>query len=85
MEGNRLIIQQLISGVYGRYSSEERFSLLRIEQITLGPKGRFGSLNGGSRSTLRSEINAEVEDPVVLVLWVSVANGKLVAYSQGPR
>jgi cytochrome c peroxidase len=32
-----------------------------------------------------SKIHAEVEDPVVLVLWVSVANGKLVAYSQGPR
>jgi hypothetical protein len=32
-----------------------------------------------------SKIHAEVEDPVVPVLRVSVANGKLVAYSQGPR
>jgi hypothetical protein len=32
-----------------------------------------------------SKINAEVKDPVVLVLWVSVANGELVAHSQGPR
>jgi hypothetical protein len=32
-----------------------------------------------------SKIHAEVKDPVVLVLWVSVANGELVAHSQGPR
>jgi hypothetical protein len=32
-----------------------------------------------------SKINAKVEDPIVLVLWVSAANGELVAYSRGPR
>src|SRR4029077_5112147 len=32
-----------------------------------------------------SPINAEGNDPVVLVLWVSVADGKLVACSNGPR
>jgi hypothetical protein len=36
-------------------------------------------------SSLRSKINAEVKDPVVLVLWMSVADGKLVARSHGPR
>ena len=35
--------------------------------------------------THSSKIHAEVKDPVVLVLWMSVANRKLVAYSQGPR
>jgi hypothetical protein len=37
------------------------------------------------RSSLRSKINAEVKDPVVLVLWVSVADRKLVARSHAPR
>jgi hypothetical protein len=36
-------------------------------------------------TAVRSKINAEVKDPVVLVLWVSLADGKLVARSHGPR
>jgi hypothetical protein len=33
----------------------------------------------------RSPITAQGKDPVVLVLWVIVADGKLVARSNGPR
>src|SRR5258708_25346724 len=39
---------------------------------------------GKAWESLRSKINAEIKDPVVLVLWVSVADGKLVARSHGP-
>ena len=36
-------------------------------------------------SSLRSKIGADGQNPIVFVLWVSVADGKLVARSHSER